>query len=112
MKLLTTEAAREILKNAPDEEVFVKIESHPKFAVSNQGVIVNTWNNRVKKMHTKKLTGDVVVSLDGIIYRVSHLVAKAFIDNPNGSRFVLHKDMDKTNNNYKNLFWSSGVKRK
>lgn len=110
--MLTTEKARELLKISPNEEVFVRVEINPKFAVSNYGVVVNTWNNRLKKTHAKRSTGDVVVNLDGMTYRVSRLVATAFIENPTNSRFVLHKDENKSNNNYLNLCWSSSVKRK
>ena len=109
---MTTENAVELLKKNPNKEVFVRVEANPKFAVSNYGTVLNTWNNRVKKAHAKRTTGDVVVNLDGMTYRVSHLVAKTFLENPMESRFVLHKDGEKSNNCYLNLFWRSSVKRK
>lgn len=109
MELATVATARERIKLAPSEEIFVRVEYNPKFAVSNFGTVKNTWNNKIKKTHVKKTTGDVVVSMDGIIYRVSHLVAIAFIENPNNSRFVLHKDNDKQNNRESNLYWSSSA---
>lgn len=112
MKLLTTKEARDSDRQTPQQEVFVRVESHPKFAVSNFGVVVNTWNNKIKKTHVKKKTGDVVVSLDGMIYRVSHLVATAFLENPQNSRFVLHKDGNKLNNHSKNLYWNKSVRRR
>lgn len=37
---------------------------------------------------------------------IPHLVACAFIPNPNNYQYVIHKDNDHTNNNVSNLMWS------
>lgn len=39
--------------------------------------------------------------------RVNVLVAKAFVANPNNYNVVGHKDNNKTNNNYNNLYWTT-----
>lgn len=39
-------------------------------------------------------------------YSIERLVATAFISNPQGYKYVIHKDGNKTNNNVDNLTWS------
>ena len=40
-------------------------------------------------------------------YLIHRLVAEAFVPNPNGYRYVKHKDGDTINNRADNLFWST-----
>ena len=66
-------------------------------------------------------TGRILKSIDQSIMRISlytenhkscnrsipHLVACAFIPNPNNYQYVIHKDNDHTNNHVSNLMWSA-----
>lgn len=51
--------------------------------------------------------GVCCVSINNRTYRVHQLVAKAFIPNPEGSRFVIHLDGNLQNNCVSNLKWAS-----
>ena len=46
------------------------------------------------------------VRLQGRTFKVHRLVAEAFIDNPDGLPYVLHKDGNRENNHASNLEWS------
>lgn len=49
----------------------------------------------------------VQLSREGTVYpcMVHRLVATAFVDNPNGYRYVRHKDRNRQNNTAENLEW-------
>lgn len=46
------------------------------------------------------------VRIQGHTFKIHRLVATAFVPNPDNLPYVLHKDGDRTNNNYYNLVWS------
>lgn len=83
-----------------------------KYEVSNLGNVREVKDAGVVpvKPSTVKADGSVVVALYYGSYRrstyLSRLVALAFIPNPNGYRWVLHRDGDLGNNCVSNLFWS------
>lgn len=73
---------------------------------------LNTGLFLKKKTRIVKNTGYVycgITKADGKNYtmRVHILVAKAFIPLIEGKEIVGHKDNNKTNNNYKNLYWTT-----
>ena len=97
-----------------------EIEEAPNYWISNRGEVLS---KRVKdkekliKPFDNQKTGYPQVCL--IItdkgapkkktktFYPHQLVAKYFVDNPNGYNRVNHKDLDKTNNHYWNLEWVS-----
>ena len=69
----------------------------------------DVWSK--KKSDLKKFVYDNVVKRAKINYNkryyyVDRLVATTFIDNPLDFPYVIHKDGNYSNNNYKNLYWS------
>ena len=98
----------EIWKPCPDFET--------KYLISNYGRIrsIGTCNSckkngLIKQFKKNGRNGYMQVRLHdhpkAKTIEVHILVAKAFIDNPNGLPMINHKDEDKTNNYYKNLEW-------
>ena len=68
-------------------------------------------DGRVLRQWPKKPKGYMVINLSGPMgkkkYRVSRLIALAYIDNPGGKKTVNHKDFDKANNRIENLEWAT-----
>lgn len=98
----------EIWKPCPDFET--------KYLISNYGRIksIGTCNSCKKNGFIKQFkkngrNGYMQVRLydhpNAKTIEVHTLVAKAFVDNPNGYNMVNHKDEDKTNNYFRNLEW-------
>ena len=89
------------------------IEEAPDYLVSNRGEIFSNRTSKPKqlKTHHNKYTGYQQCIIMGIdkrkTFNIHILVAKAFIDNPNGYKRVNHKNLDKTNNHVWNLEWLS-----
>lgn len=50
--------------------------------------------------------GYEVVDIDGVDCYVHDLVATSFVPNPEGKKYVIHKDGNKLNNHASNLAWS------
>lgn len=92
-------------------EEYRTIAKAPEYEVSNLGNVrrkatgkilkqERTWNhylrvNLLREDGTRKH------------YKVHVLVAEAFVPNPNGYTEVNHRDMDRTNNFYRNLGWTT-----
>ena len=96
------------------KEIWRDIEGYEGlYQVSNFGNIMSNNLYAHKKPKLKKIcnhsSGYASVSLSkegrDKTYLVHRLVAKAFLDNPNGYEFVNHKDENKKNNNVENLEW-------
>jgi len=84
------------------------IESHPMYAISSEGEIVNKTNDYIKAIRVKD--GYCFVKLsdetrNGKYHSVHRLVAKAFIPTSDYLLHVNHKDGNKLNNHYSNLEW-------
>ena len=93
------------------KEVYKDIEGFEgKYSVSNFGNVksLNYLNQRKEKVLVpiKHHGGYLIVHLGQSSVRMIHtLVAKAFIPNPEGKRYVNHIDGNKHNNNVTNLEW-------
>lgn len=89
-------------------DILVKeIEDFSGYKVTSDGRI---FGKRVGELHQSNTTGNYkIVSLckNGKVFTrlVHRLVAEAFIPNPEGLRYVNHKDEDPSNNQVNNLEW-------
>lgn len=85
------------------------ISTHPGYYVTTQGRVYSTKSGTVKEL--KRFKGDgrywVSLSTQGAVInkRVSHLVAAAFIPNPQDLPQINHKDGNKLNDAALNLEW-------
>lgn len=50
--------------------------------------------------------GYAVVDIEGTSCYVHDIIAKSFVPNPEGKKYVIHKDGNKLNNHASNLAWS------
>lgn len=91
---------QEIWKDIPDYEGI--------YQISNFGKIRSCKNNKIRKQ-IKQRSGYMRIILTKNSKQratsVHILVAKCFVKNQNGYRYVNHIDGDKTNNNADNLEW-------
>lgn len=94
-----------------DQENAVELEEYPGFYVTPQGSVFSTSGRRLTRLRPgRKATGYRFVGLTNAHgerkYEMVHrLVAKAFIQNPDGLPAVNHIDLDKSNNAISNLEW-------
>lgn len=84
------------------------------YQVSDKGRVKSLFGDcRIMKTH--KRNGLFVLGLTRNKHQyclsVSHLVAEAFVVNPNNCKYVLHKDGNKENDNAENLMWGCCNKR-
>ena len=107
-------------KDIPQEQ-WVDIKDRVGYQINCNGV-VRSIDRMIKRKDgfTYKAHGRILVQMDngnGYLHvgfgkhysgeYVHRLVAKTFIPNPNNYRCVNHKDLDKSNNYYRNLEWAT-----
>ena len=93
-------------------EMFKTIKGFERYSVSNQGRVINSKTGKVLSQR-KASNGYLRVNLrkGNIKYEKPHvasvhrLVAEAFLECIPGKDYVNHKDLNKENNNVKNLEW-------
>ena len=64
---------------------------------------IDTW----KVIATYNGKGYRRIRIQGKTFKVHRLVATAFIPNPDNLPYVLHKDGNRENNDFRNLEWSA-----
>lgn len=94
-------------------EIWKNIEEHPAYMISNMGRIKSlnyrlTGTERIMTLSPNK-KGYLQVRLNGKMYRVSRLVAQAFIPNPDNKPYIDHINTDKTDNRVENLRWCTAT---
>ncbi len=93
-------------------EIFKTIKGFERYSVSNRGRVINSKTGKVLSQR-KASNGYLRVNLrkGDIKYEKPHvasvhrLVAEAFLERIPGKDYVNHKDLNKENNNVKNLEW-------
>lgn len=92
--------------------IWKRVKGFENYIVSEMGVVVNTETGHYLKPFMYP-NGQLRLALckDGVckFMYVNRLVAETFVPNPEGYKFVLHKDGDCTNNDYRNLMWSNNA---
>ena len=90
-------------------EIWKKIEGHPRYMVSNMGrVLCLNWNRTGKKRICKfsvKFDGYLLVSIDGKMMLAHRIVAQSFIPNPENKPCIDHINTIRTDNRVENLRW-------
>jgi len=91
-------------------EIWKQIIPYPMYSVSNYGRIRNDFTGRILKISVDRY-GFHYVRLQVMklndTFKVHRLVAHYFISNPKDYECVRHRDGDKSNNRYDNLYWIS-----
>jgi len=101
-----------------EDEVYVQIKNHPGYYVSNYGNVFSSYKGALKCQYNSNGYGKVMFQVKDKRYAegyrtekyfVHRLVAQAFCPNCWGLPFsemqVHHKDRNRRNNDYRNLFW-------
>ena len=95
------------------QENLKEIPNFPKYRISNDGrKIYSTYKERYLSPYFDSNSGYWKIRLVNdngrvIPAKVHRLVALAWHDNPNNFKCVCHKDDDKSNNCYSNLYWGT-----
>lgn len=95
------------------EEIWKKVEGHPRYEVSNLGRIRAIYIRGIKRNKILKPKLTKKGYLEASLYKegghksfaLHRLVAEAFIPNPNNYPTINHMDGNKQNNNISNLEW-------
>ena len=75
------------------------------YAVSMEGDVVSFIGGKRKAIRYIGKSNHARVYIRKKWYRVDKLVATAFVDNPEGYKYVGHRDGDLSNNEVSNLYW-------
>lgn len=92
--------------DVPEIHEWKEVEGHEEYFISNLGHVMK--NDLLLKQDINSGYNRITLWKEGTrknIY-VHHLVAKAFIPNPNNYKYVKHRNGDKLNNEIDNLYWS------
>jgi len=81
------------------------VELDGRYSVSEDGMV---WSGGLPL----EAIGGVGVNLHGKRVKIAYLVARAFVPNEEGRKWVRHKDGDVTNNRAENLEWSDEKEEK
>ena len=84
-----------------------EIERHPKYWVSDDGVVYRKERSGYFRLKPDYSNGYARVDIDGIKESIGRLVLEAFKPTNNKSHRVFYIDGDKTNNQLENLAWLS-----
>lgn len=84
---------------------FKPIEGHERYGVNAKGEVINFKTNRILK--PDDVNGYFRVTIDGEKKYIHKLVAEAFVPNPNGYIYILHRDYNNLNNEFTNLVWAT-----
>lgn len=91
------------------EEVYKDILECDGFQISNLGKVKDVKTGKHKRVTVDKENGNRTVKLNGKIFIVHELVAKAFLD---GNGDIIHIDGNMANNKVENLIYESEMKIK
>lgn len=87
-----------------------KINNFPHYLISKEGQVYSTKTNKIKISENNQ-NGYCRIELlnknGKKKFYIHRLVAEAYIPNPNNYNQVIHKDLNKHNNNVENLEWCS-----
>lgn len=87
------------------------IPGYPGYYVSKFGKVYSKHSGKWLRLPIKKWGNNYTVHLHSNgkrkTFQVSRLVAMVYIPNPYNKPCVCHKDNDKSNNHYKNLYWGT-----
>ena len=98
-----------ILKDV-DEELFKRIDGYDNYSISNYGNIKNSKTNKIlKQSNHKQGYKQIILCKKGKVkmFYVHRLVGKAFLENHDNKPMIDHIDVNKSNNNVKNLRWAT-----
>jgi len=94
-----------------NQEIFMSVDEHTNYQVSNFGRVRNAITGRILKPSLRQGYNTVKLYCNGkqankVVHR---LVAEAFIPNPKNRKCVDHKNNIKTDNFHENLRWCSST---
>jgi hypothetical protein len=81
-----------------------EIPTHKGYFINESGVVIN------KKGELSRISVDnydrIYITLEGKVTYIDQLVAETFLPNPNGYKYVSHRDGELLNCHVSNLYWS------